>query len=464
MLVDPDAGRIDKADYPDQWRQGELALPLTYQFEPGTAADGVTVHIPLTLLNQVREDGFDWLIPGLRGELVTALLRSLPKALRRNFVPVPDYAAALVDHLPAEPSGKLVDELSTVLRRLTGVVVAPRDWAPDKVPDHLRITYRVEDGEAVAAEGKDLAAIRRQLAPQAREAVAEATEDVERDGLRAWSPGTLARVVQRRRAGHPVTAYPALVDTVDSVAVRVFDTEAEQARAMWAGTRRLLLIEVPTPVPVLSKRLTNATKLGLTRYPYGGVPDLLEDCVSAAVDTIITRHGGPTYDDAGYAALREAARAELPDTTAAVVTSVEKAVAAAHAVRAALAAPAPPALQPSIEDMRAQLFALIKPGFVTATGPAHLDDLPRYLRGIGQRLDRLSANPGRDRDWMAQVREVQAEYDDLLAGLPPTSRDAPPVREIRWMIEELRISLFAQELRTPYPISAKRIFRALDDL
>jgi ATP-dependent RNA helicase HrpA len=465
MLLNADARGIDKQNYPDTWPYTGLGLALSYQFEPGTAADGVTVHIPLPVLNQVTPDGFDWQLPGLRGELVTALLRSLPKAVRRNFVPVPDYTAALLDVLPADPTGSLTAELGAQLRRLTGVVVSPRDWSPDKVPDHLRITFRVEDDAGAAvAEGKDLTAIRRQLAPKAREAVAELTEDVERDGLRAWHPGTLARVVQRRRAGHQVTAYPALVDRADSVAVRVFETEAEQARSMWTGTRRLLLIEVPTPVPVLSKRLTNATKLGLTRYPYASVPDLLEDCVTAAVDAIITGHGGPTFDDASYARLREAARAELPDTTAAVVTTVEKAVAAAHDVRGVLAGTFPPGLQPSIEDMRAQLFALIKPGFVTATGPAHLDDLPRYLRGIGRRLERLPGNPARDRDWLEQVREVRGEYDDVLAALPPIRRDDPDVREIRWMIEELRISLFAQELRTPYPVSAVRIYRAIDAL
>ncbi len=167
-----------------------------------------------------------------------------------------------------------------------------------------------------------------------------------------------------------MTAYPALVDEADSVAVRVFESEAEQARAMTTGTRRLLLLEVPTPVPVLSRRLSNQVKLGLTRYPYAKVPDLLEDCVSAAVDSIVARHGGPAFDDAGYAALREAARVELPDTTAQVVVAVEKVVAAAHDARAALAAPASPVPKESIEDMRAQLFALIKPGFVTATGLA----------------------------------------------------------------------------------------------
>jgi len=182
------------------------------------------------------------------------------------------------------------------------------------------------------------------------------------------------------------------------------------------------------------------------------------------MDDIIDRHGGPSFDDAGHAALRTAAAAELPDLTAQVVVAVEKVVAAAHEVRSALAAPVPPALAPSIEDMRSQLVSLISPGFVTATGVPRLSDLPRYLRGIGIRLQRLPTNPGRDRQWLAEVNDVRAEYDDLLAALPPYRRDAPDVVAIRWMIEELRISLFAQELRTPYPISPVRIYRALDAL
>jgi ATP-dependent helicase HrpA len=463
MLVNDRAGRFDQANYPDTWHQDDLALPLTYQFEPGTAADGVTVHLPLTLLGQVRAHGFDWQIPGLRADLVTALIRSLPKALRRNFVPVPDFAAAFLD--AAKPAdGPLLEVLEGFLRRHTGVLVGRRDWDLAKVPDHLRITYAVEDGPKTVAEGKDLAALRRQLAPKAREAVAEATEDVERVGLTEWTPGTLARVIERRRAGHAVRAYPALVDETDSVAVRVFDTEADQARSMWAGTRRLLQLEVPTPIPLLSKRLSNAVKLGLTRYPYGNVPDLLEDCVRAAIDAIMTREGGPTFDDAAYQHLREVTRTDLPQVTVDTVVAVEKVVAAAHEVRTRLAAPAPPALAPSIEDMRVQLVGLIQPGFVTRTGLDHLADLPRYLRGIERRLERLPANAARDRDWMERVAEVRAEYDAAVAALPPRRRDDRDVREVRWMIEELRISFFAQELRTPYPISEVRIYRVLDDL
>ncbi len=463
MLVTDRAAGVNPADYPGTWRQGELELPVTYQFEPGAAADGVSVHIPLAVLNQVHDTGFDWQIPGLRAELVTALIRSLPRPVRRYAVPVPEHVQAFLD--TASPAdGSLLDTLAEYLHHHTGVVVGRGDWAWAKVPDHLRITYRVEDDGGLVGEGKDLTALRRQLAPQARAVVADAADDLERDGLTTWNPGTLARVVQRRRAGHAVRAYPALVDHTDSVAVRVFDSEAEQARQMWAGTRRLLLLEVPTPIPLLARRLSNPVKLGLTRYPYASVPDLLEECVRAAMDTIVADAGGPAWDDEGYRRLREAARADLAAATVQTVVAVEKVVAAAHEVRSRLAAPAAPALQPSIADMRAQLVALIQPGFVTAAGAAHLGDLPRYLRGIDLRLQRLPANPTRDRDWMARVAAVRAEFQELLAALPPARREDPDVREVRWMLEELRISFFAQELRTPYPISEVRLYRVLDDL
>jgi ATP-dependent helicase HrpA len=463
MLVNERAAGVDKAHYPDTWHQGDLAFPLTYQFEPGIDGDGATVHIPLALLGQLTADGFDWQIPGLREELVTALIRSLPKAVRRNFVPVPDHARAFLDSTKPGERG-LLDALEAHLRRNTGVVISHRDWDLEKVPEHLKITFRVEDDGRTVAEGKDLASLRRELAPNTREAVAEAAEGVERDGLTAWTPGTLARVVERRRAGYAVKAYPALVDETDSVAVRVFETEVDQARSMWAGTRRLLQLEVPTPIPLLAKRLSNQVKLGLTRWPYGSVPDLLEDCVRAAIDAIIAREGGPTFDDAAYQHLREVTRADLVAVTVATVTAVERVVASAQDVRAHLARPVPPTLALSIEDMRAQLVALIQPGFVTAAGLAHLSDLPRYLRGIELRLERLPSNAARDRDWTQRVASVRAEYEALLADLAAGRREDRDVREIRWMIEELRISYFAQELRTPYPISDVRIYRVLDGL
>jgi ATP-dependent helicase HrpA len=462
MLVTAAAAGVSKADYPDVWRQGDLKLPLTYQFEPGADADGVTVHIALPVLNQVVDD-FDWQVPGLRQELITALVRALPKAVRRNYAPVPDHVKAVLEAITPREGG-LLDAVGRELGQLTGVEPARSDWEPGKLPDHLRMTIRVEDERGrTLAEGKDLAALKERLRPLARAAVAAVARGVEQPGLRSWTIGTVPRVLHRTHGAHAVTAYPGLVDEGETVGLRVFETEAERDRAHGRGIRRLLLLTVPSPIPWLGRRLSAQTKLGLTRYPYGTVPDLLEDCVAAAVDKLIDDAGGPAWDEAGFAGLREAVRADLTDTTVDLVVTVERIVAAAHEVRGRLGG-SEPSLAPALEDMRAQLVTLIRPGFVTATGAHHLPDLPRYLRAIARRAEKLPQNSRRDADWMRQVAEVQREYAAALAALPPHRRDDPEVVGIRWMIEELRVSFFAQDLRTPYPVSAPRILRTLSSI
>jgi ATP-dependent helicase HrpA len=459
MLINEQAGQVEAANYPDEWRQGELALSLTYQFEPGTGADGVTVHIPLPLLSRVRPEGFDRQVPGLREDLVVALIRSLPKPVRRNFVPVPDYARAALDRLP--PDGPLLDALERELRRMTGVPV-PRDaWDLTKVPDHLRMTFRVEDESGAAlAEGKDLAALQERLRATVRETVTAAAPGLTRHGLRTWDVGTLPRTVQQERAGYAVTAYPALVDEGETVGVGVFETEAEQRYAMWQGTRRLLLLGLPSPAKVMQGRLSNEDKLALSRNPHRGVADLLEDAAGAAVDQLMAGAGGPAWDEDGFAKLRDAVRAGYVDGLLAVVTPVRRVLAAAYQVEQRLTATSRLDLMPSLADVRAQLSGLVYRGFVTATGARRLPDLVRYLTAIERRLDRLPQNPQRDLQQTRVVEEIQREYAQLRQEVPPS--DA--LHEIRWMIEELRINLFAQALGTAYPISEQRIYRAMDSL
>jgi ATP-dependent helicase HrpA len=459
MLVNERAGAVEAADYPDEWRQGELALRLTYQFEPGTGADGVTVHIPLPLLSRVRPEGFDRQVPGLREELVVALIRSLPKPVRRNFVPVPDYARAALDRMA--PDGPLLDALERELRRMTGTPV-PRDaWDLPKVPDHLRMTFRVEDESgATLAEGKDLTALQAQLRATVRERVTAAAPELTRHGLRAWEVGSLPRTVQQERAGYAVTAYPALVDEGEAVGVGVFESEAEQRYAMWQGTRRLLLLGLASPAKVMQGRLSNEDKLALSRNPHKSVADLLEDAAGAVVDQLMAAAGGPAWDEDGFAKLRDAVRAGYVDGLVAVVGQVRRVLAAAYQVEQRLKATTRLDLMPSLADARAQLSTLVYRGFVTATGQRRMPDLIRYLTAIERRLDRLPQNPQRDLQQTRVVEEIQREYTQLRQEMPPS--DA--LHEIRWMIEELRINLFAQALGTAYPISEQRIYRAMDSL
>jgi ATP-dependent helicase HrpA len=466
MLINEGRGGLSAADYPDAWVVDGLRLPLTYQFEPGTAADGVTVHIPLSLLNQVPTGGFEWQVPGLREELVTALIRSLPKQLRVNFVPVPDYARAVLDEAtPAE--GPLLDTVERQLRRLTAVPVPHNAWQLDRVPDHLKMTFRVVDEQdRTVDQDKDLAALKQRLRGAARAAVsaAAATAGIERSGLRTGDFGVLPRALEQERAGFTVKTYPALADEGDSAAVRLFDTEAEQRVGMWQGTRRLLLLGLPAPIRLIQGRLSNQAKLALTHNPHGSVGALLDDCLGCAVDKLMTDAGGPAWDADGFVKLRDQVRAAVADTMLDVVSKVERILAAGHEVELRLARTSNPLLVPALADIRAQLSKLIHPGFVTATGWWRLPDLPRYLQAIERRLDRLPQNPQRDREQMARVQQVQQEYREFLAELPPARAASPEAHQIRWMIEELRVTTFAQALGTPYPVSDKRIYRAMDDL
>ncbi|WP_431974436.1 ATP-dependent RNA helicase HrpA [Micromonospora haikouensis] len=463
LLVNAGRGGLDEADYPDEWRADGVTLPLTYTFDPGTPTDGVTVDIPLPLLNQVPAESFDWQVPGLREELVIALIRSLPKAVRRNFVPVPDYArAALAAITPGQEP--LLDALTRQLRRMTGVTV-PRDaWEPGKLPAHLRVSFRVLDEEnKPVAEGKDLPALQRQLRQEVRQVVAAAAPDVARTGLTQWDFGTLPRTIEQVRAGYAVTAYPALVDEGSTVGVKVFDSEAEQAAAHWAGTRRLLRLTVPSPAKFLQGRLSNEAKLALSRNPHGGVQELIADASGAAIDKLVADAGGPAWDADGFAALRDRVRADLVDTVVDVMGRVRQVLAAAYAVEQRLGKTQNLAVVAALADIRAQLSGLVHKGFVTETGYARLPDLLRYLTAIERRLDRLPGNPQRDRQQQDRVAAVQKEYADLLAALPPGRRGSAAVRQIRWMIEELRVNVFAQALGTPYPVSEQRIYRAMDD-
>ncbi|MFE3095917.1 ATP-dependent RNA helicase HrpA [Streptomyces sp. NPDC059248] len=474
MLINEKAGAVTKDDYPDSWRQGRLKFRVTYQFEPGADADGVTVHIPVQVLNQVTDEGFDWQIPGLREEVVTELIRSLPKPVRRHYVPAPDYARKfLARAVPLQEP--LVATLARELKQLVGVPVDVADFDLARVPDHLKITFRiVDERRRRLAEAKDLESLRLQLRPKARQALSEAAavaagpsgESIERRGLTDWTIGTLTKVFETRRAGQPVKAYPALVDDgagAGTVSVRLFDTEAEQRAAMWKGTRRLILRNIPVnPAKFASDKLSNQQKLALSGNPHGSNQALFEDCATAAADKLIADHGGPAWDEESYRKLYDAVRADLVDVTVRTVGQVQQVLAAWQACERRLKATASPALLANVADVRAQLDALMPAGFVTLTGTGRLPDLMRYLIAADRRLTQMPSAVQRDTARMEKVHDMRDEYAWLLEQLPagrPVPRD---VTAIRWMIEELRVSYFAHALGTAYPVSDKRIVKAVD--
>ncbi|MGH6654384.1 MAG: DUF3418 domain-containing protein, partial [Actinocrinis sp.] len=461
MLVNQNAGAVLEEDYPDLWRQGRLRFKLTYQFEPGADADGVTAHIPLAVLNQAEPGGFDWQIPGLREDLVTELIRSLPKPIRRSFVPAPNYAKTLLGRLPAR-EGALLDGLEREMRRMGATGLSREDWDLDKVPDHLKITFRIVDerGRAIA-EDKDLEALKLRLKAKVRESISAAADDMERTGLRTWEFGTIAPTFEQHRQGVAMKAYPALVDEGATVGLKLLDTAEEQAESMRQGTRRLLLLTIAPPNRSMLAALDNREKLALGNNPYGPVPKLFEDCVACAADHLIDRHGGPARNAEGFTALRDKVREDLAESAETVVKLAAAILAASHELDRRLRGTVSLSLLPSLNDARAQLSGLVHSGFISETGYEQLSQLPRYLRALGQRLDKMADDPYRDQANLAKIRQLQSEYEAALERVPRGRRPSAELRQARWMLEELRVSLFAQQIGTAYPVSEKRVRKAL---
>ncbi|HFI5322772.1 TPA: ATP-dependent RNA helicase HrpA [Serratia liquefaciens] len=465
MLIKDGANKVSALDYPNTWHQGNLKLRLTYQFEPGTDADGVTVHIPLPILNQVEDQGFEWQIPGIRRELVIALIKSLPKPVRRNFVPAPNYAEAFLGRVTALEL-PLLDALERELRRMTGVTVSRDDWQWEQVPDHLKMTFRVVgEKHKTLLEGKNLTALKLQLKDKVQETLSAVADDgLEQSNLHIWSFGKLPEFYEQKRGGYSMKAYPALVDEKDSVAIRLFDSEQEQQQAMWQGTRRLLLLNIPSPIKYLHEKLPNKAKLGLYFNPYGRVLDLIDDCISCGIDKLIAEHGGPVWQEEDFARLQEKVRAELNETVVGVAKQVEQILTAVFNINKRLKGRVDISLALALSDIKNQLGGLVYRGFVTNNGWKRLSDTLRYLQAIERRLEKLATDPHRDRAQMLRVEQVQQVWQQWLNKLPPKRQQDEEVKEVRWMIEELRVSLFAQQLGTPYPISDKRILQTIEQL
>ncbi len=464
LLIREGADVADPAAYPDSWTVGDSVLPLSYAFDPGTDRDGVTVDVPLALLHHLRAADFAWQVPGLRLDLVTALLRSLPKSLRRQLVPAPDHAARLLPRLdPEGTEGGLLAALSDELRRSTGMVVPAEAWNLDGLPQHLRPTFRVvdEDGHEVATR-KDLPALQDRLRQRLRATLTEAATGLERTGLTGWDLAEpLPRTVTTTRAGHTVTGYPALVDGGSSVAVRVVESEDEQGRTTLAGTVRLLRLTIPSPLAPVVRGLDNTAKLALGHQPYASVPALLEDCADSATAHLVGEHGGVAWDAAGFARLRDAVRAELVPGTEAVVQAVLRVLVDARTARLRLADLGAPSLAAVRDDISWQLDDLVGPGFVTAAGWQRLGDLTRYLRGVLVRLDRLGDDARRDLARLDELHGVLVAYEQARNAVPPDQPLPSNVIDARWLLEELRLSLFAPSVRHAPGASAKRIRRSL---
>jgi len=466
MLTHDSAEAVRESDYPEEWRSSEegLTFPISYHFEPGAPDDGLTIDVPVATLNRVAADDFSWNVPGLREELVTGLIRSLPKNLRVNFVPAPNRAR---EFLAAVPPGEepLLDALERWLRSSTGVVVPREAWDWSKVPEHLRPTYRVvDDSGDEQARGKDLEALKEPLRPQFAEALAEVADDsgLARTGETAWVFGTIEESFTRTRAGHEVRGFPGLVDEGATVGLRVFGSEDERDAHHRLGVARLALVALPRPDVITS--LGNTEKLGLAGSPYPSVADLVEDCRAAVVRDAVDA-APPVRDRAAYDALLADLARGLDGAVRDVVALVIRVLDAWRAADRVLGGRADLAMLPALTDMKGQLGRLVHHGFVAEAGTEQLRRYPIYLRALADRRARLDEGGGaanRDRQQMDRITDLQDALLHQLDALPPGRPPGEGLRRVRWMLEEYRISLWAQQLGTPYPVSDQRIRKALD--
>lgn len=526
-LINEEAADYDDSQFPCQWVQrtdsGELTLDLRYEYAPTAGVggartdaakrDGVAVQVPILFLNQLSPEPFRWQIPGLRHELVTALIKSLPKAIRRNFVPAPDVARAACaaleeDYSPA--TDELIPSLALVLRRLRGVVVEPEAFNWDAVPEHLKMGFQVRNARnKILGEGKDLRALQQQLHKEIRSALADslgASDEAmakmvalaqggssnagsparpgtakgaknpgaqaeasasggvrEVTGLTAFPAdmfpdGAIPRKVQRVIATQAVNGYPALVDEEISVGLRIFPTEAEQLHAQRRGIIRLLQLQVPSPVRYVSEHLSHKEKIVFTQNPHGSIDELIRDCTVAALDHLVPHT--PIFTHAEYSELYEHVRAELIETVFDVTKLVAEILSEATALKKAIKKATSLTTMHAVSDVKAQMENLVYPGFVAQTGYDQLVHLPRYLKAAQVRLTKLGPNLHRDNQLMLTVQDLEDSYDNAVKSLPAGTIVPDALRRVNWMIEELRVSFFAQELGTAYTVSEKRIAKA----
>jgi ATP-dependent helicase HrpA len=454
------ASATDAAAFPPRLEVGGQGYRLEYRFMPGDPADGVTLHVPLALLNALPAMRCEWLVPGLLVDKVAELIRGLPKGLRRNFVPAPDFARAFVAaEAPREES--LAQVLAAFLQRTTGVAVGAADFAAVSLPAHLQMRFELHDegarGQAprVLADSRDLAELRARWQARARTAFADRT-DLELNDTEATS-WDFAHIPEQVAAAGGLTAYPALVDLGDAVALRVFERAGEARAAHRAGVTRLLRHALATAAKATRRRLPISQAVALKYLPFGTLESLRHDLVEGAFADVLARHALDVRDAEAFASLCAQAQREL---VAASIGRLElaEAIIEAHAEFQSWRYPPRPGFAgDSYADLEEQHDALLTPGFLHTLPRARLAQLPRYLKAMRLRAERLRLDPARDRQRLSQVMPYWRAWLRHQA----SGADAEALDDLRWLLEEWRVSLFAQELKTAEPVSAKRLARAL---
>ena len=455
-----DPGALSVADFPDRWQVSGLELPVSYVYDPGAGHDGVTIEVRLEQLGVLEPEPFTWQVPGLREDLATALIRSLPKRIRTSFVPAPDFARRAVAWLRERGTGDEIafpEALGMALTALTGERVAPGDWRPEAVDPHLRPTFVVIEGRKEVGRDEDLAALKTRLSAKVASRLTRSAGRSATTGRTDWDFGKLPPT---QRLGGGVEGHPCLVDEGGSVGVQVVDSAAKAERLHAAGLRRLLTLVNPSPIRWVVSHLGNPEKLALGASRYGSVPELLEDAWLKASDRLLRAATDPVRvrDEREFRRVAEVVRADCPAATAAVVSTAARALAAQAVVERRLVA------LPEDDEVRAditeQLANLTFKRFISATPDPWFDRIPVWIEACDTRLVSRGRNPARDERNRAEIMELEARYGQLCEAQPPGPLPAD-VEGIAFLLEEFRVSLFAQGTRTLVPVSAKRISQAM---
>jgi len=466
------ASDITAAQFPEALRVDGVELKLGYRFDPGHALDGVTVTVPLHLLNQLGETPFDWLVPGLAREKVGWCLKALPKAIRRHLFPLPEQVTAFLEEsdedaarLPS-PASRLPfgEAIGRFVQRRIGEPVPQDAWDDREMPAHLKMNFRVVDeaGRELAT-GRDLPALKGQLGQAAQLTFSKAEPGIERAGIRTWDFGDLPGQIAFTRAGRKLTGYPALVDEGDSVAIRLFDVKSVADASRRAGVRRLMRLALKEQMKQLEKNPPAFMQSALQLRTAVAADDLRDDLLTAITDRAFIAEDALPRDAKGFEALRARARARLPAVTEAAGRLLVSIAEEYQRIGARLASAKGPLARPAA-DMRVQLGRLVYKGFISATPWAQLAQLPRYLKAMAMRLDKYGNNPERDAKHQASIAALWKRYEERVEKLKKAGAEDPRLEAFRWHIEELRVSLYAQELKTPYPVSYKRLEKIWSEL
>lgn len=455
-----EASEVTAAQYPDTLQFGDLRLSLTYHFEPNHARDGVTVRVPAPLLPNLPAERLEWLVPGLLEAKCIALVRNLPKALRKNFVPVPDFVKAAMARL-VFGQGALPQALGHELLRMTGARVSDEAWAEaaSQVDSHLRMNIEVVDGQGkFLGEGRDLAELTARFAAASQAALAMPRHEKADQPVQAKAFGQVAQTAQQKIAGLSLTVYPALVEDNGAVREGRFSTQAEAEFQHRRALQRLLLQQLAEPAKFLRGKLPGLTELGLLYRELGRVEALVEDILLASLDSCILEGEDPLpRDGAALASLAERKRGAWAEHAERLARQTLEVLKLWHGLQKRFKGKIDLSQAVALNDIKQQLGHLVYPGFVRQTPHAWFKELPRYLKAIELRLEKLGAQVQKDRVWSSELSTLWAQYQARADKHAQEGKRDEQLALYRWWLEEYRVSLFAQQLGTKVPVSDKRL-------